>query len=196
MKGKTLITFKNIAAVVILLVAVFIGTQLYSSIYKESTKAKESFEHGQKIKEKLEFLKDIQLAFHKKYDRYADQWEQLYFFIEKDSFYLMEKKEMTITLSYGADSTITSTDTLNVVSVYDSLISKGKYPKLDISELSKIPESEYEFELDAKNNNDFDAFMIRDTDPNTPKIATDTEGNVPLQIGSLTRPSTKGNWEK
>lgn len=180
----------------LLIIAIIIGTNLAINIYKNSTEVEKNIEWSTKIKEKLHFLKNIQIAYHQKYGKYADDWLKLKSFIKSDKFYLTQQREKTITLSYGADTTIIRIDTLNIVSVHDSLISRGKYPNLDINELSKIPNSELDFKLEAINNTNSDMFIIQDTDPKSPKIKIKELGNVPLQIGSLDIPTTKGNWEK
>lgn len=196
MSLKQALTPQKIIAAILLITAIGIGTHLSITIYDKSTEEEKNLAISTQIKEKLIFLKDLQVAYHQKYGRYANDWSTLKVFIDNDNFYLTQTKESVITLDYGADSTITKTDTLEIVSVRDSLISRGKYPKLETKELSRIPNSKLDFKLEAVDNGYADMFVIKDIDPKSPKILIDEIGRVNLEIGSIERPTTKGNWEK
>ncbi len=195
MKGDQIFKPKHIIAVIFVGAALFIGYSLTSSILKENSKLSQDLELMERIKEKLYFLKDLQIVYHAEEGKYASNWEELKNFIDNGKFYITERKEKIITLDYGADSSVIYIDTLDIVSVYDSLISRGKYPKLEIDDLSKVPGSELSFDIKAEKLPDYDVFVIVDTNSTTPKLELE-EGRVDLKIGSLSKPTTKGNWEK
>lgn len=153
-----------------------------------------------KVVEKLKMIRNWQLAHKSVYRGYAPSFDSLFTFIEKDSFPVVKALGFvpdTLTEQQAVDLGIVSRDTM-LVSVRDSLFKMDG----DINSFRTIPFSKNQefamesgviekgqvkvpvFEVFAQNAYIFDGIEPEYYDPK--------EG---LRVGSMTDPSTSGNWE-
>lgn len=192
----------KIISILLLVVSLVLGGYLVSSI-KSSIDTKEQIARvEEKVQKKLEIIRKAEIGFQSAYGDYTDNWGTLANFIEADSFFITQKTETIIPLSYGADSVVVTIDTLGTVPVMDSLFSHPKFVNYDFRALKFIPETDNaEFEIFAdeitKSGVKVDVIEVRDTAPVNPKRKEENDGRnrKPLRFGSRTDVTTSGNWE-
>lgn len=150
--------------------------------------------------EKLEMLRDAQLAYQASNGKYAGTWDSLKMFIENGEIWLVERKETTKLLDYGAEEITVSYDTLGSVSVMDSLFNERKFPDFNLELLPVVPGSggkQFEFfanKIEKTGGYMVNVFEIRDPSPINPKRRANNNEKA-LRVGSRTDASTEGNWK-
>ncbi|SDC67201.1 hypothetical protein SAMN04488104_1003135 [Algoriphagus faecimaris] len=150
------------------------------------------------IIEKLQMLRDAQLAYEASNRKYADNWDSLKNFIQEGQIWLIERSETTKLLDYGKEETTVTFDTLGSVAVIDSLFNERKYPDFDLERLAVVPGSGgkmFEFFADKieRNSYEINVFEIRDPAPINPERRLNNNEKA-LKVGSRTDASTEGNW--
>ena len=155
----------------------------------------------QKVIERLMMIRDAQVGYQAVHGEYANTWEKLIEFVKNGDFYIIEKSEEIITLSYGRDSSVVHLDTLGRIPVRDSLFNKAKYPNLNFDDIPIIPESGKKFDLFTekitKSGITVDVIEVRDIASANPmrKESNEARNRKPLRFGSRTDVTTSGNWE-
>ena len=153
-----------------------------------------------KVINKLKLIREAQIAFQSVNGEYANHWDSLLNFIEKGEIFLIQRREETVLLDYGAEETTLYLDTLGSVSVLDSIFSP--YPDFDAQNLVFVPGYDnIKFEFWAskieKGGVEVDVVEVRNPKPFDPdrKEANEANINKPLRFGSRTNITTAGNWE-
>lgn len=153
-----------------------------------------------KVIEKLKMIRDAQIAFQSVNGKYANEWDSLLNFVENGNIFLIQRREETVLLDYGAEETTLYLDTLGSVTVIDSLFSS--IPNFKASNLIFVPGHEnVKFEIWAskieKGGVEVDVVEVRNPKPFDPnrKEANEANINKPLRFGSRTSITTAGNWE-
>ncbi|AMQ56614.1 hypothetical protein [Algoriphagus sanaruensis] len=150
--------------------------------------------------EKLEMLRDAQLAFQASNGRYSGTWDSLKTFIETGQIWIVERKETTKLLEYGAEEITVTIDTLGSVAVMDSLFNTRKYPDFNIALLPVVPGTggkQFEFfanKIEKTGGYMVSVFEIRDPAPVNPERRLNNNEKA-LRVGSRTDASTEGNWK-
>lgn len=151
------------------------------------------------IIEKLQMLRDAQLAFQASNGKYAGNWTELKKFITEGKIWLVQRTETTTLLEYGKEEITVEFDTLGSVAVVDSLFNERKYPDFNLEALAVVPGSGgkmFEFFADKVERNQYDVsvFEIRDPAPINPNRRLNNNEKA-LKVGSRTDASTEGNWK-
>lgn len=153
-----------------------------------------------KVIEKLKMIRDAQIAFQSVNGKFANEWDSLLNFVENGNIFLIQRREETALLDYGAEETTLYLDTLGSVTVIDSLFSS--IPNFKASNLIFVPGYEnVKFEIWAskieKGGVEVDVVEVRNPKPFDPnrKEANEANINKPLRFGSRTSITTAGNWE-
>lgn len=150
--------------------------------------------------EKLEMLRDAQLAYQAANGKYASTWDSLKTFIQTGQIWLVQRTETTKLLDYGAEEINVSFDTLGSVSVMDSLFSAKKFPDFNLDLLPVVPGSggkQFEFfadKIEKTGGYMVSVFEIRDPSPVNPDRRANNNEKA-LRVGSRTDASTEGNWK-
>jgi hypothetical protein len=192
-------TLTRIISVVALLGALGLGYALYKSVDNVLEEEKRIASTEARIIEKLQMLRDAQLAYLAINREYAGNWEDLKKFIENGQIWLIQRTETTKLLAYGKEETTVTIDTLGSVKVIDSLFNERKYPNFNLETLNVVPGSggkTFEFFADKveRSQREIGVFEIRDPDPINPKRRLNNKEKA-LRVGSRTDSSTSGNWE-
>lgn len=192
-------TLSRILSVVFLLGALGLGYMLYKSVDDVVQKEKEIAIVESRIIEKLQMLRDAQVAYIAANGEYAGNWEDLKKFIQDGDIWIVQRKETTKLLEYGKEETTVSFDTLGSVAVLDSLFNERRYPNFNLENLHIVPGSggkQFEFFADKieRSQREIGVFEIRDPDPINPKRRENNKEKA-LRVGSRTDSSTSGNWE-
>lgn len=172
----------------------------YRSIQAPIEFNQEKIRRYARVETKLKTIRDWQLAYKSVYRTYASNFDTLIMFVNTDSFPVIKALGTvpdTLTEQQAIDLGLVTRDTL-LVSVRDSLFKSGG----DINEIRFIPplnKQEFTmesgliekgqvmvpvFEVVALNAYIFDGIEPEYYDP---------KGD--LRVGSMTEPSTSGNWE-
>ncbi|MGY6558391.1 MAG: hypothetical protein ACXIT9_03825 [Nitritalea sp.] len=189
----------RIVSLVALLISFGLGYLLYKSVDDVMQEEKRIASTEARIIEKLQMLRDAQVAYYATNNEYADNWEDLRAFIESGEIWLVQRIEETKLLEYGKEETTVTFDTLGSVKVIDSLFNERRYPNFNLQALNVVPGSggqTFEFFADKieRSNREIGVFEIRDPDPINPKRRANNKENA-LRVGSRTDTSTSGNWE-
>ncbi|MCR9083568.1 MAG: hypothetical protein NXH89_14170, partial [Cyclobacteriaceae bacterium] len=108
--------------------------------------------------EKLQMLRDAQLAYEASNGKYASTWDSLKTFIQEGEIWLIQRTETTKLLDYGKKETTVTFDTLGSVPVIDSLFNERKFPDFDLDRLAVVPGSggkQFEFFADKIERNNY-----------------------------------------
>lgn len=150
--------------------------------------------------EKLEMLRDAQLAYQASNGKYASTWDSLKMFIESGTIWLVQRTETTKLLDYGAEEIKVTYDTIGSVAVIDSLFSPAKHPDFNMNLLPVVPGSggkQFEFfadKIEKTGGYKVSVFEIRDPAPINP-LRKANNNEKALRVGSRTDASTEGNWK-
>jgi hypothetical protein len=192
-------TLSRILSVVFLLGALGLGFMLYRSVDNVMQEEKRIALTEARIIQKLQMLRDAQIAYIATNGEYASSWAQLKRFIDEGQIWIVQRKETTKLLEYGKEETTVTYDTLGSVMVMDSLFNERRTPNFNLENLNVIPGSggkEFEFFADKveRNQRSIPVFEIRDPYPINPKRRANNKEKA-LRVGSRTDSSTSGNWE-
>jgi len=192
-------TLSRILSVVFLLGALALGFMLYKSVDDVMQEEKRIALTEARIIQKLQMIRDAQVAYIASKGEYAGSWPELKNFIEGGQIWIVQRKETTRLLEYGKEETTVTFDTLGSVGVMDSLFNERRTPNFNLENLNIVPGSggkEFEFFADKveRNQRSIPVFEVRDPDPVNPKRRTNNKEKA-LRVGSRTDSSTSGNWE-
>lgn len=149
--------------------------------------------------EKLQMLRDAELAYQASNGKYADNWNDLKSFIQNGKIWIVQRTETTKLLEYGKEEITVTFDTLGSVAVMDSLFNERKYPDFNLETMAVVPGSggkQFEFFADKIERNSYqvNVFEIRDPNPVNPERKINNNEKA-LKVGSRTDASTEGNWK-
>lgn len=150
--------------------------------------------------QKLEMLRDAQLAYQASNGKYSSTWDSLRTFIETGTIWIVQRTETTKLLDYGAEEINVSYDTIGSIAVMDSLFSPAKYPDLKLDLLPVVPGSggkQFEFfadKIEKTGGYKVSVFEVRDPAPINPERRANNNEKA-LRVGSRTDASTEGNWK-
>ncbi|MCH6200892.1 hypothetical protein MMU07_15005 [Aquiflexum sp. LQ15W] len=192
-------TLSRILSIVFLISALALGYFLYKSVDDVMQQEKLIIATEARIIEKLQMLRDAQVAYLASNGVYAGNWDDLKKFIEEGKIWLVQRTETTKLLEYGKEEISVQYDTLGSVNVIDSLFNERKYPNFNIDNMHIVPGSggkQFEFFADKveRTQRQIPVFEIRDPDPINPKRRLNNKEKA-LRVGSRTDSSTSGNWE-
>ncbi|MEQ9423689.1 MAG: hypothetical protein RJQ09_04670 [Cyclobacteriaceae bacterium] len=192
----------KILTYVFFVVALGLGYFLFNSISSKIAEEERIALMEARVIEKLKMIREAQIAFQAVNNRYTNSWDELTSFLDTGSFYITERTEVIIPLSYGADSIYVEIDTLGTILVQDSLFTRDKWPNFDLPTLMFIPGSDgKQFEMWAdkieKSGVMVDVVEVKNIAPVNPIRSEDSDRNdrKPLRFGSKTQVTTSGNWE-
>lgn len=189
----------KILSVVFLIISLFLGYLLYDSVDSVVEEEKRIARIEARVIEKLQMLREAQIAYQGTNGEYAGSWNDLKNFIQNGQIFIVQRTETTKLLDYGKEEITVTLDTLGSVEVMDSLFNERKYPDFNLETLAVVPGSEgqqFEFFADKieRSNRQIAVFEIRDPDPANPDRRRNNNERA-LKVGSRTDASTSGNWE-
>ena len=189
----------KVLTIVFVLIAVGIGYYLINGIISTVEEEERIARIENRVIEKLQFIRDAQLAYKDVNGQFTSDWDKLISFIDTGKIYITQRREETVLLDYGAEETTIYIDTLGSVSVRDSIYDNPMYQKFSLSELMYVPVTRAEFEIFAdkitRSGVDVDVFEVKDPSPINPARRGENSIKGPLRVGSRTEVTTAGNWE-
>lgn len=189
----------KILSIVFLLGALGLAYRLYLGVDEVVEEEKRLARTEARIIEKLQMLRDAQIAYRGTKGEYASNWQDLKEFIEDGSIFIVQRTETTKLLDYGKEETTVTFDTLGSVKVIDSLFNERKYPDFNLETLNVVPGSggkQFEYFTDKieRSGREVSVFEIRDPAPINPERRKNNNEKA-LRVGSRVDTSTSGNWE-
>lgn len=170
----------------------FLGYQLFKTIEEPIVFEEQKAIRDEAVIAKLEYLRDLQLAFKAEADSFADNWDTLAHFIAVDSI------SFDKIIGDPNDSTVVSKTITIKVPAKDSL----KNDRFGFDSIAYVPFSNKKFDIQAgfivKNELDISAFEI--STPYTviyngliQKYYAEKINEV-IRVGSMKDGTTSGNW--
>ena len=189
----------KVLSLVFLVVAIGLGYLLWKGVDDVVEEEKKIALTEAAIIEKLQMLRDAELAYQASNGKYASSWDSLKMFIQTGRIWLIQRTETTKLLEYGKEEITVEFHTLGSVPVIDSLFNERKYPDFNLETLAVVPGSggkQFEFFADKVERNSYEisVFEIRDPAPINPKRRMNNNEKA-LKVGSRTDASTEGNWK-
>lgn len=111
----------KILSIGFLLGSVGLGIYLVSSIKGTMDERALISEREAQVIEKLMFIREAEIVYLEVNGNYTSDWDKLIDFIENGQYPIIQKKERIVTLSYGADSSIVTYDTLDIIPAKDRI---------------------------------------------------------------------------
>ena len=153
-----------------------------------------------KIIDKLKMIRSAQIAYQSVNGNYTSDWDQLINFIDSGKIYLIQRREETVLLEYGAEETSLYLDTIGSISVIDSLY--AGFSNFSSKSLPIVPGLEnVKFKMWSgkieKGGVLVNVVEVRNPKPVDPNRKESNEANIhkPLRFGSRISITTAGNWE-
>lgn len=106
----------NIISKIFLLLSIGLGVYLVTSIKFTIDEREMVSSREEAVIKKLKFIREAQLVYQEVNGNYTSDWDKLIDFIENGKYPIIEKKETIKMLDYGADSSIITYDTLQIIS--------------------------------------------------------------------------------
>ena len=210
--------FKWLINLVLLLIALFLATKIYNSIYEPVRFNKEKVKRYQEVVERLKDIRDAERAYLEVTKDYTGSFDSLIRFIDTAKFVITQQRDSSFKVfdklrGIDIEKDTVLIDTLGFVSVKDSLFKQDNRYK----EMMWVPipgkEKQVKFELKKgylkRSNVKIPVFVARidkseilyDQDPDLleqeKNIKSTKEINGPyIQVGSLDEVNDSGNWPK
>ena len=189
----------KILTAVFLLIAAGIAYYLYDRVKFSIDEDERIASVEAQVIEKLQFIRDAEILYKDANGQYTSDWNKLKSFIDTGTVYITQRREITTLLDYGAEETTIEIDTLDAISVRDSLYSRPNYRKFNVDQMAEVPVTNAKFELFAdkidRNNVEVSVFEVKDPAPVNPARRGEDAIVGPLRVGSRTEVTTSGNWE-
>ena len=151
------------------------------------------------IIDKLKIIRDAQITYQSVNGSYTSDWDSLINFVENGEIFIIQRREETVLLDYGAEETTLYLDTLGSISVVDSIFSN--LISFNPQKMKYVPGYDnVEFEMWAgqiEKGGVSVTVEVRNPKPIDPDRKESNEANInkPLRFGSRTSITTAGNWE-
>ncbi|MEM7108087.1 MAG: hypothetical protein AAF519_07660 [Bacteroidota bacterium] len=105
----------KIVSIAFLIGSIGLGYYLVSSVKATIDERALIAEREEAVIEKLMLIREAQIVYQEVNGTYTSDWDKLIDFVENGEYPIIQKKERVVTLSYGADSSIITIDTLEIV---------------------------------------------------------------------------------
>ncbi len=198
-------TVSTVLKIVLTLAIIGLGYWLYAIIQKPIQYEDLKAERYEKIKERLEKIRDVQKVFRAEYNAFAPDFNTLIAFADTGKETILERKDSSFVFYDEVFQQERSKDTVVVKvlgyrNVGESLFGKN----FDVSQLQYIPGTKDKFEMDASKIKVGDVIIpvFEAKAPNTvvfgdvqKKYDQFIDKNYELKVGSMTEPTLSGNWK-
>lgn len=206
---------KLVIQLLLWVVILVLGYLVFKSIYEPTQFNDIKEERYAKVVERLEDIRDAELAYREVTGRFTGSFDSLTTFLDTAQFVLTQRRDTTVLdveyqRIYGVDKWIEQVviDTLGYASVKDSLFSNESYENLRFVPIEGV-DAEFELEAGMLPVNEtmipvFEAKVAKevvlfDQNPDLVRmeeqvIAADQIGGAYISVGSMEEVNTSGNW--
>lgn len=206
---------KLVIQLLLWIVILFLGYLIFQSVYEPVQFNNLKEKRYAKVIEKLEDIRDAQLAYREVTGKFAGEFDELIRFIDTAQFTITQRKDTTFLDEeyrkiYGVDKWVETLriDTLGYVSIKDSLFGDKRYKNMMEVPIEGV---DAEFEMEAgtimKSDTQIPVFeakvakkvILYDQDPDhvmqeNQMISVDQVNGAYISVGSMTEVKTVGNW--
>ncbi len=183
-----------------LFLAILLAGYLVNSIKTSIDEEERITKMESKIIDKLKLIRSAQIAYQSVNGEYTSDWGKLINFVDSGEIYLIQRREETILLEYGAEETTLYLDTIGSISVIDSLY--YNISNFSSKSLPYVPGFEnIKFKMWSgkieKGGVMVNVVEVRNPKPVDINRRESNEANIhkPLRFGSRISITTAGNWE-
>ena len=180
--------------------AILLAGYLVNSIKTSIDEEERITKMESKIIDKLKLIRSAQIAYQSVKGEYTSDWDELINFVDSGKIYLIQRREETILLEYGAEETTLYLDTIGSISVIDSLY--YNISNFSSKSLPYVPGFEnIKFKMWSgkieKGGVMVNVVEVRNPKPVDINRRESNEANIhkPLRFGSRISITTAGNWE-
>lgn len=196
----------TIVQIVLVLAVILLGYRLYEIIQEPIRFEKIKTKRYDKIKERLEQIRDVQKAYRAEYDQFAGDFNTLIAFVDTGKQTILERKDSTFTYYDKVYLKDREKDTIIIRvigyrDIKDALFNKD----FDASVLRYIPftdNKEFSLEANKLTVNDIIVPVFEARAANRDifadiwnKYDNFIDKDYALKVGSLTEPTLSGNWK-
>ncbi|MCG8389440.1 MAG: hypothetical protein MJA30_28065 [Cytophagales bacterium] len=105
----------KIVSIVFLIGSLGLGYYLVNSVKSTIDERALVSEREAAIIEKLMLIREAEIVYQEVNGNYTSDWDKLVDFVKNGEYPIIQKRETVVTLSYGADSSIVTVDTLDII---------------------------------------------------------------------------------
>ncbi|TRX49836.1 hypothetical protein FNH22_26390 [Fulvivirga sp. M361] len=105
----------KIVSIILLLGSLGLGWRLVNTVKSTIDERALITDREAAIIDKLMLIREAETVYQEVNGNYTSDWDKLIDFIKNGQFPIIQKKEIVVTLSYGADSSIIRIDTLEII---------------------------------------------------------------------------------
>lgn len=105
----------RILSIVFFAVAIYLGYFLFDSVKSVIDQEKYIQRVEQNIINKLQLIRDTEVAYQMVHGKYSSNWDSLVNFLDSGTIYITERKEEIIQKEYGAEEVIVHVDTVGTM---------------------------------------------------------------------------------
>ncbi len=105
----------KIVSIVFLLGSLGLGYYLINSVKSTIDERALISDREDAVIEKLKLIREAEIVYQEVNGNYTSDWDKLIDFIKNGEYPIIQKRETVVTLSYGADSSIITIDTLDII---------------------------------------------------------------------------------
>ncbi len=190
--------------------ALFLGYLLVDSVYVTIKEAERIADDEAKVIAALKKIRDTEDAYLARHRKYASSWDTLAQFLQVDTIYTVEKREIiipafeirSVEMMYKGDSLRVELDTLAADLARNILFPAKAYPDFKPEQVGThplFPDTKFELFADTLTKSGIIVHVIEVVDPRPTnprrKESSENRKRKPLRFGSRVDVSTTGNWE-
>ncbi|MBL6445531.1 hypothetical protein JMN32_04380 [Fulvivirga sp. 29W222] len=111
----------KIISIVLLIASLALGYYLVDSVKSEIDQKQLIADNEAAVIEKLKLIREAETVYLEVHGNYTSDWDKLINFVKNGRYPIIQRKERVVTLSYGADSSIVTFDTLGIISAKERI---------------------------------------------------------------------------
>lgn len=119
--------YQIIGTIVLAIVSIILAIFLIKGIRDDIVLAAQIEAGESEIIDQLKLIRECEIVYQEVNGRFTSDWDKLLSFIDTGEYYITQRREEIITLSYGADSVVVHIDTLGSVPVKDRILKQYNY---------------------------------------------------------------------
>ena len=119
--------YQIIGTIVLAVVSIVLAVFLVKGIRDDIVLAAQIEEGETEIIQQLKLIRECEIVYQEVNGRFTSDWDKLLSFIDSGTYFITQRREEIITLSYGADSVIVHIDTIGSVPVKERILKQYDY---------------------------------------------------------------------
>ncbi|AZQ61023.1 hypothetical protein EI427_01950 [Flammeovirga pectinis] len=199
-------TKTKILTILMVPVVLILAWALYHSVFDTIRESKEIKKSEAVVTKQLKMIREAETAYLSRYKKYTASWDTLAMFIDDDTIYNVQKKEIITPRTKNdplyytrTDSVRIEYDTIGATQVRERIFPGQNFDAKKLKYISGKNGKEFELSVDKKKKGNANIAFIEVVD-RFPRDPQRKESNASptrrlLKFGSLFEATTAGNWE-